>query len=304
MYRRLAIAATVFILSYSGFAYWKSRPTDVSIEAHGRIVDRDTGEPVTGAWVILALWEGGPAFHGSSGGCAVGSAVVRTDDTGRFRHQTTMPRIEKGDSREFNIYVYHPAYTTDIRLPLMPNFAQVPSGTPHQSVAAALLPYYQPPGESEGLFATTRRGISEWEDLQNLSEIWTRACLDSNDDRGQSGLLRTLYQRAWEIHCVESSSTTNANFPMNSLFNYFEIALEKIAAHMGLGYDGRSKDYASARRFYVVNSIFPDIPEFGSMKYQPPVTADQVKRFCDFYSQPIPDLIKKEFVVEKEFIVP
>lgn len=305
MNRYLAAAAVICFLAYAGTFFRPHSPAQVSVEAHGRIVDRESGKPVSEAWIILALQHGGPAFHGSSGGCATGSAVVRSDDTGRFSYSTLLPPIKRGERRDFNVYAYEPSYATDLWIS-NPKYVQVPLAdvASQTSVAAALLPYRQDGGKGADLYAMTRRKTSEWEDLLNLSKIWTRACLDSSDDRGQSDLLRTLYLRAWEIHCLESSSTANADFPMNSLFKYFEIALEKIAEHMGLGYDGRSKDYGSARRFYVVNSLFPDMPEFGSMKYQPPVTADQVKRFCDFYSQPIPDLIKKEFIVEKEFIAP
>jgi hypothetical protein len=239
--------------------------------------------------VMLGLHASHTTLAGRTGGCAYGSAVVRSDANGRFSYRATVQRAGNGGS-SFWIFVYHPDYAGRLRW------------HPSTDVAVSTFPLKHAPDDGTPFsIMIAKRAIDEWEALEEIDEYAQQACLlPTVFDNGHAEFSRMRFARALALHCGPDAGAES--FPPWDVMDFLEARLyEQSVYAMPLGPERNwpTRNDERARRSHVKRQLLLNYPweSTKDSKFTPrQLTSEEKAAFCSLYSLPIKNLINREFL--------
>lgn len=313
MKKKLVVGALILVLGPIGAAWlywqwfkWGPRP---DIHVRGQVIDRDSGHGVADAYVILALRVSKSTYGGSHSGCAEGSAVVRTDQNGKFTYSIEAREAfgpENPGSWGVRIYVYHPEFDADLDrdLPLVTKQRLAANRTPdggwqeRPSDLYMTFPHFYDEKEGWATIEVARRKDSEWDQLDYFMSSPHQKCVDAPVERGHLGLLAAMHERAWAVYCGNADGDDGSFHPdeISGASAYFQFSSIKDAYLYNAGdaiSEQQRKDISKAEE-YVVRSILSEIPwNQDDESYGRAMTRPERREFCEFYHPPLEEVLRK-----------
>ncbi|MBB5209334.1 hypothetical protein [Chiayiivirga flava] len=313
MLKKLVIGVLILVLAPIGAAWlywqwfkWGPRP---DIHVQGQVIDRDGGHGVADAYVILAVRASTSSLGGTHSGCAEGSAVVRTDENGKFNYSITAREAfgpENPGGWGVTIYVYHPDFDADLErdLPAITMQRLAATRTPgggwleRPNDLYLTFPHFYDKKKGWATIEVVKRTSSEWQQIDYFMSSPHYRCIDAPVERGHLALLIKMHERAWTAYC-DSADDTNESFDpdgISAASAYFQFSSIKDAYLYNA--DGaiskEQREDISEAEDYVVRSILSEIPwNQDDESYGRAMTHPERRQFCEFYHPPLEEVLRK-----------